>query len=195
VNNSIRYESPEWSGLRGGALAGLGETSGNTGGNRLLETWGRFASGSFSTMASLLDDKGGPANGNAARRVITLGATYAFGSIRAMGGYLDVNDRSVANQDGTGYWLGADYTFDRQKLRAQYVQSKPKNVSDAKTQALGIGWEYMLSKRTSLFTSLTRYQNQDGAGLGRAWFALPTGLTTASRNDINELIGGIHFSF
>ena len=195
VNNSVRYESPEWNGLRGGVLAGLGETSGNTRDNRLLETWGRYTSGSFSTMASLVDDKGGPVNATAARRVITLGASYAFAGIHALAGYLNVNDRGAANQDGAGWWLGADYTFGLQRLKVQYVQSKPKYLSDAKTQALGVGWEYMLSKRMSLYSSLTRYQSEDGAGLGRAWFALPPGLTTPSHNDINELIGGMRFTF
>lgn len=195
VNNSIRYESPEWNGLRGGVLAGLGESSGKTRDNRLLETWGHYIIGPVTMMASLLDDKGGPVNATAARRVISLGATYSFGNVRALGGYLAVNDRSAANQDGAGWWLGADYSFGSQRVKAQYVQNKPKYLPDAKTQAFGVGWEYMLSKRTTLYSSLTRYQNQDHAGLGRAWFALPAGLTTTSHNDISEFVGGMRFTF
>lgn len=195
VNNSIRYESPEWAGLRGGVLAGLGEASGSTRDNRLLEAWGHYTNGPVTLMASFLDDKGGTVNASAARRTVSIGATYTYGNIRAVGGYLDVDDRSAANQDGSGWWLGADYSFGPQRVKAQYVQSKPKYLADAMTQAFGLGWEYMLSKRATLYASLTRYKNQDLAGPGRASFPIPVGLTTTSHNDITECVGGMRFSF
>jgi predicted porin len=194
VNNSIRYQSLEWNGLSGGALAGLGETAGDTHDNRLLDAWGNYSVGPATVMISLLDDKGGPVNPTASRRTFSMGASYKYGDLRALAGYLDVNDRGT-NRDGSGWWIGSDYRFGAQRLKAQYVQSRPKNLSDARSQAFGVGWEYAMSKRTTLYASLTRYENQDQAGVGRASFAIPAGLTSTGNNDIDECLGGVRIIF
>ncbi len=67
-----------------------------------------------------------------------------------------------------------------------------------KTNAYGVGYEYDFSKRTNLYTSLTRFQNDassNGTFTGRGGAAFPAGLTTASDRTVNEFVLGVRHSF
>ena len=67
--------------------------------------------------------------------------------------------------------------------------------SDGKTQAIGAGYQYDLSKRTNLYTSLTYFKNE-GAGYTDRWASsLPVGLTTLGDRNITEAVVGIRHAF
>ena len=192
VNNSVKYESPSFSGFKGGALLGLGEVSGGTNKTRTTDIYGRYTGGPLEAMVSLVDDRVDATALNV--RTVSAAAAYSFGDIRATGGVISVDDRSVANVDGQGYWLGGDYRVGANLFKAQYLVNKLKN-GDGKTQAIGAGYQYDLSKRTNLYSSLTYFKNE-GAGYADRWASsLPAGLTTASDRNITELVAGIRHSF
>jgi len=78
------------------------------------------------------------------------------------------------------------------------VLNDPRSGNDNKTTALGVGYQYDLSKRTALYSSVTRFNNQANAGttgLGRWHSALPVGLTTTANNDITEFVAGLRHTF
>jgi predicted porin len=103
-----------------------------------------------------------------------------------------------ANQDGHGYWIGADYSIGDHLLKAQYVENKPKFGADNKSTAFGVGWTYALSKRSALYSSLTRFENDAQAGsggLGRFNSAIPAAVTSAGDNNITEFVLGMRHSF
>jgi len=195
LNNSVRYESPVWAGFRFGVQGGFGEVVNDTGGSRVLDTYARFAQGPVAISAALVDDRGGVDTPDANRRTWIVGATYSFGSLRLRGAYLDVNDRSPANQDGSGWWVGADYRLGTSLVKIQYVVNRPRYIDNARTEGLGVGYEYSLSKRTTLYTGLTYFRNQEAAGLGRASFSIPAGITNTTDNDLTQWIGGMRFTF
>ena len=195
LNNAVRYESPIWAGFRFGVEGGFGEVVNDTGGNRVADAYVRYAQGPVAISAAMLDDKGGSVTPDAHRRSYIVGGAYSFGSLRLKGAYLDVDDRSPANQDGSGWWLGADYRLGVSLVKIQYVVNKPRYIDNARTEGLGIGYEYSLSKRTTLYTGLTYFRNQEGAGLGRASFSIPTGITNTTDNDLTQWIGGMRFTF
>ncbi|HJV59436.1 MAG TPA: porin [Albitalea sp.] len=192
INNSIKYESPSFSGFKGGAVVGLGEVAGSTTKTRLADVYGRYTAGPLDAMVSLVDDRIAATSLNV--RTVSAAAAYSFGDVRAMGGIISVNDRSVANADGEGYWVGADYRDGLNLFKAQYLVNKQKN-GDGKTQAIGAGYQYDLSKRTALYSSLTYFKNE-GSGYADRWASgLPAGLTSASDRNITELAGGIRHTF
>jgi predicted porin len=191
INNSIKYETPSFSGFKAGTVVGLGEVSGNTGDTRTVDVYARYTSGPLDAMVSLVDDR---ILNTLDVRTTSAAAAYAFGDWRAMGGIISVNDRTAANADGQGWWVGGDYRFGLSLVRAQYLENKQKN-GDGKTKALGVGYQYDLSKRTNLYTSLTRFQNE-GTNYANRWSSsLPAGLTTASDRDISEFVLGMRHSF
>ena len=192
-NNSIKYESPSYAGFKGGALVGLGEVSGGTKQTRIADVYGRYTAGPLDVMLSLQDDKAAAGAGLNVR-TISGAAAYQFGDFHVTGGVVSVDDRNATNVDGDGYWVGGNWRTGANLFKAQYVVSKLKE-GDGKTQAFGVGYQYDLSKRTALYSTLTQFKNE-GTGYTNRWAsALPAGLTSASERDITEIVAGVRHTF
>ena len=204
VNNSFRYTTPTFEGLKGSFLYGAGEVSGDTTGTRLFDYSLRYTNYGVDAYVSYVSDKAdnGTATLNSRTNVgiITASAAYTFDAFKIEGGYLSVNDKRPANQDGHGFWLGGDYKFGQNVVRTQWVQNNPNhnNTGLGKTNAFGVGYEFDFSKRTNVYTSLTRFDNDasaDGKFVGRIGGATPAGLTTATDRSVNEFVLGVRHAF
>ena len=204
VNNSFRYTTPTVEGLKASFLYGAGEVTGDTNGTRLFDVSARYTNYGLDAYVSYVADKAGNAttvaNSQTNLGIITASAAYTFGAFKVEGGYLQANDKRPADQDGKGFWLGGDYKAGQNVFRAQWVQNNPdkKNVALAKTNAFGLGYEFDFSKRTNLYTSLTRFQSDrspNGAFVGRVGAAVPAGLLTASDRTANEFVLGVRHAF
>jgi len=198
VNNSFRYTTPVFEGLKASFLYGAGEVTGDTNGTRLLDYSVRYTNYGLDAMLSYVADKAG--NGTAVANsktnvgITTVAASYTFGAFKIQGGFLDLNDKRPADLDGKGYWLGGDFKQGQNVFRLQWVQNKPEHTTVGKTNAYGAGYEFDFSKRTNLYTSFTRFQNS-GTGLGRIGGAVPAGLTIAGDTSVNEFVLGVRHSF
>jgi len=204
VNNSFRYTTPSFEGLKGSFLYGAGEITGDTSGTRLFDYSVRYTNYGIDAFVSYVTDKAGNATAVANSKtdvgIITASAAYTIGAFKVEGGYLGVNDKRPADQDGKGFWVGGDYKFDQNLVRAQWVRNDPnaKNVALGKTNAFGVGYEFDFSKRTDLYTSFTRFQNDkspNGAFVGRVGGSIPAGLTTSTDRSVSEFVLGIRHSF
>ena len=194
VNNSVKLESLNYNGFSAGALWGLGEVAGDTNGNRVADVYARYTGYGVDAMVSVVDDKADALGQNL--RTVSAAAAYDWNNFRFNGGVMQVNDRSVADRDGKGYWLGASYRLGQHLFKGQYVESKNDGaLADGKTQAFGVGYQYDLSKRTALYSSVTRFKN-DGIGyVDRAAGTIPVGLTDANNRNLTEVVAGIRHSF
>jgi predicted porin len=204
VNNSFRYTTPSYEGLKASFLYGAGEVTGGTTGTRLFDYSLRYTNYGLDAFVSYVSDKAKNgttvANNQTDVGIITASAAYTIGAFKLEGGYLGVNDKRPANQDGKGYWVGGDYKMGQNVFRAQWVRNDPNsnNLSLGKTNAYGVGYEFDFSKRTDLYTSFTRFQNgasSNGAFTGRVGAATPTGLTTAGDRSVDEFVLGVRHSF
>jgi predicted porin len=200
INNSLRYATPAWYGLSASALYGAGEVAGSTEDSRVFDLGLRYTAGGLDVLVSYLDDK---ATGAAAAPLTnaataTLAATYSWQPLRLAAGYLQFNDKRGTNQDGKGYWIGADYSLGDHLLKAQYVENKPEFGADNKSMAFGVGWVYSMSKRSALYSSLTRFDNDPQAGsggLGRFNSSIPTAVSLSGDSNITEFVFGMRHSF
>ncbi|MFG6430616.1 porin [Roseateles sp. LYH14W] len=194
VNNSVKLESTSYGGFSAGALWGMGEVAGSTADNRVADIHGRYTGHGLDAMVSLVDDKADAIRQHV--RTVSAAAAYDWNSLRFNGGAMQVDDRSAADRDGQGYWLGASYRTGQHVFKGQYVESKNDGAQlDGKTQAFGVGYQYDLSKRTALYSSVTRFKN-DGVGyVGRAAGTIPVGLTDANERNMTEFVAGIRHSF
>ncbi len=194
VNNSVKLESQNYSGFSAGALWGMGEVAGDTKGNRVADVYGRYTGHGVDAMLSVVDDKANALGQNL--RTVSAAAAYDWNSFRFNGGVMEVNDRSVADRDGKGYWVGASYRMGQHLFKGQYVESKNDGaLLDGKTQAFGVGYQYDLSKRTALYSSVTRFKNEGVGYVDRAAGSIPVGLTNANDRNLTEVVAGIRHSF
>lgn len=193
VNNSLKLESASFGGVKVGALWGFGEATGSTTGTRVADAWVRYTGGPLDAMLSFVDDKVNATGFSV--RTISGAAAYSFGPARVTSGYLSVDDRSTADADGRGYWIGADYRVGPHQVKAQWVENKAENVNVGKTQAIGAGYQFDLSRRTAVYTSLTRFKNE-GTGYANRWAStLPAALTSADERNITEFALGLRHTF
>jgi len=194
LNNSVKFETANYSGFTAGALWGAGEVAGNTYGNRTSDIYGRYKGYGFDAMVSVVNDKADLIGQNI--RTVSAAAAYDWNNFRFNGGVMQVDDRTVADKDGKGYWLGASYRLGQHQFKTQYVESKNDGaLAEGKTQAFGVGYQYDLSKRTALYSSVTRFKN-DGVGyVDRAAGLIPVGLTDASHHNLTEVVAGVRHSF
>ncbi len=194
VNNSVKFESLNYGGFSAGALWGMGEVAGNTSGNRVADVYGRYTGHGVDAMLSMVEDKADAVGRNL--RTVSAAAAYDWGSYRFNGGVMQVNDRSSADRDGKGYWLGASYRLGQHLFKTQYVESKNDGaLADGKTQAFGVGYQYDLSKRTALYSSVTRFKNEGVGYIDRAAGSIPVGLTDTEHRNLTEVVAGIRHSF
>ena len=204
VNNSVRYTTPTFSGLKASVLYGAGEVTGGTSGTRLVDYSVRYTNFGLDAYVSYVTDKAANAATTANARtdvgIITASAAYTIGAFKVEGGYLSVNDKRPADLDGKGFWVGGDYKFGPHTVRAQWVENDPnsRNVALGKTNAYGLGYQFDFSKRTDLYTSITRFQNDNsanGAFVGRIGAAVPAGLTTSGDRAVSEFVLGLRHTF
>ena len=204
VNNSFRYTTPAFEGFKASFLYGAGEVTGDAKGTRLYDVSARYTNYGLDAFVSYVSDKASNATATLNSRtdvaIVTASAAYTIGAFRIEGGYLSADDKRPADQDGKGFWIGGDYKFGQNVVRAQWVENDPdKSIASlGKTNAYGLGYEFDFSKRTNLYTSLTRFQNDrspNGAFVGRIGGSVPAGLTTATDRTVNEFVLGVRHVF
>jgi len=97
--------------------------------------------------------------------VTFVGAKYSFGSFSLMGAYDKSKFEGAVDSDAKVYTLGATYKIGAVELKAGYGHL---DVDGAKAQFLGLGADYWLSKRTSVFFS-AGHNKPDGGDSSSAY--------------------------
>lgn len=155
VDNSLSYAYAA-NGFKGQITYGLGEVAGNTSGKRTLAGFGSYSNGPVQavlTYTSIND-----ASGNDSAKTTLLGGNYNFGMLKLFGAYawnkglgtLDTRDALI----GLSAPVGSAGNF-----MASYIRKTDKFKSNADANQLAIGYTHELSKRTALYTSISRTAN------------------------------------
>jgi len=159
-NNAIHYISPTTQGMTARAFYGLSERS------TAPRDLGSFASlaldyqnGPFFVGVTAEDQSvaGDLANTSVCMRTYTLGATYDLKFIK-LTGYLLKNDLE-AKTDVNAYLVGFVLPLGPGQVRSSYASRETRNVPGARANVISLGYTYDLSKRTVLYTTYSRLQN------------------------------------
>ena len=171
TNNTIKYETTNYSGFTAGVAHSFGEqvltgapsTESNGADNSVSLQYGNgpiFVESFYEQSKALL-----PSSNRA--KVFNIGGTYDFGVAKAHLMFDRVrNDASgAAGLNYRDVLVGTSIPFGASTVLVDYIKRTDKfGSSDAKQYALG--YTYSMSKRTTLYTSYSRTSNDGNVALG-----------------------------
>lgn len=175
IENSVRYDSPDMSGLTLGVSYTLGTATGanaNDGyGISAYYTNGDlFATASYNKAADTNDGSNWNIGGKYTMDALTLSAAFEA---------TDADDLAGFSTDD--FLLGVSYKIGKGAIRASYNQSKMDLVAagdDATDKQYAIGYEHNLSKRTSIYVDLAYQDVEQTIGAKSLAYSNVTGETS-----------------
>jgi predicted porin len=170
-NNSIVYDAPDkLGGVAVQALYALGEQPGDAAKARQMGLSVGYKKGPIDFKLVWDATNSNPASPLpiVTTRSTAAGGTYNFGPLM-LTAVAQVNSSSAAVAlDTRDYLLGLTVPFGASKVIATYILHDNRAAADADSRQLAVGYTYSLSKRTNLYTSYARLENDRLAKLQTA---------------------------
>jgi predicted porin len=175
VDNAAQYLSPSFGGFQVRAMVAAGEGPANARQQGAMLSYG---AGPLKAALAYEAYQDGPSDGSF-NKVVTLGASYDFGIATLLGSYQ--NSRDFGTQTGGELLVGGD-TVDHDaynvgvmvpfggafQFRAQYTSSTmDQDGGDVDQEKFGASLRYSLSKRTQLYTVVTKHTGDDDETFAR----------------------------
>ncbi|BEV16846.1 porin [Herbaspirillum sp. DW155] len=160
TNNSFTYNTPEMGGLVFNGMYGLGEVAGDASRSRYYALSVGYANGPLGI--ALAYDNANDATGTNTTRLMILGGTYNFGAATMHLAYETEKDNAGMNYRD---WLvGLSAPVGAGSVMASYIRKSDRSGASLGTGAkqFALGYSYPLSKRTNLYTSYGRINNDAG---------------------------------
>jgi predicted porin len=160
LNNSATYTTPSFSGVTASAEVAFGEQTGNWASNRETGAAVTYASGPAYAGFTYQDVDNAAGNGTA-KKVYLLGGTYDFGIVKIHALAQKVTGPTTLNF--MSYLGGATIPLAGGQVLASYLHHNDRTVLNQDASQIGVGYLYPLSKRTSVYSSFAKINNQHGA--------------------------------
>jgi predicted porin len=196
-NNSVAYDSPNWSGFQLRAIYSFGDNvrdsfSDSSTDNARFGLGVKYANGPLYLTAiyqAVLDDSTSrrPVIGYGSNKAWAIGGSYDFSVVKLFANYIrEKDDYWVVGGFKKTYWsLGVSAPVSAVgTVKAEYGRFKT-NLRETRSHGVSVGYEHAMSKRTTLYTYLARLSNQDN--IGGVGFA--SGLNGAAINRGNATVG------
>ena len=178
-NNSISYNSPNWSGFDMRVIYSFGEQvrdsfSDASNDFSKLGLGVRYANGPLYLTAmyqTVLDNDGttplGVKQNTQGDKAWAIGGNYDFKVVKLFANYIRGKTNDVSDSKHYLWSLGLQVPVSAAgRVNVEYMQHKYSNVDDTKSKGLGVGYEHDLSKRTRLYGYVSRVQNDDNVAWG-----------------------------
>jgi predicted porin len=172
ASNSIRYALPAIGGLFGNVMVAAGE--GATG-NKYVGAQLGYAAGPFRASGAVGKTyKTGTMFGDL--KSVSFGGSYNLGFMTIMGVYekSDYRASSAVKNEQKMATLGVNVPLGAGVLKASYAKFGGSNNRFRDTQ-IGLGYQYNLSKRTTVYTHFGRIANEGNAANGATFTASGSG--------------------
>ena len=169
VSNMIAYYTPNIAGFNGGLQYGFGENAASNKTNRYLGAYIGFDNGPLSvTVAGDRNNFGSSAvfAPGFDRTQLSLGASYDLGMLKVSGlvQRVEFEPANGGFKDKYDNWmLGVAAPVGPGSIKAQYASYNDKNASNEDAQQLSVGYQYDLSKRTAVYTTVAYLKNKNAA--------------------------------
>lgn len=164
TNNTINYTTNNLGGFTGSLAYSLGEQPGDTASGRQIGLSGTYANGPVLVTAAYHTANDTTAATNATKLGF-VGGTYNFGVAKLAAAY-GTNKTDNAPSDNRTWMLGVTVPVGAGNILGSYIHNDNRAVSAGASNQIAVGYTYALSKRTDLYTSLSRTANDDNANAG-----------------------------
>ena len=210
-NNSIAYSSPTMAGLNVRAIYSFGENVRDSYSDASTDASKvglgvNYANGPLYLTAmyqEVLDNDGtnpitGLDSNVGGAKSWAIGGNFDFKVVKLYANYIqEKRDDGTATVDDAKHklWsLGLSVPVGQAgTVRAEYTQFKADERDDGKAKGFGLGYDYDLSKRTKIYTAVSRVKNDDGIGWGYSKLRNGTLSQYAGEDSTNFSVGIRHF--
>ena len=181
--NTINYTTTNLSGFTGSAAYTFGEVAGDSTKSRGIGASGSYAAGPlYATLAYHTEDVAAVGAVNNAVKHLFVGATYDFGAAKAAASYGKVTSDDNKTAAYKLWSLGVTVPVSAAGAVVASVTGVTNDVVTTanKSTQLALGYTHALSKRTNVYTSVSRISNDAKVNVGG--LASANGLTESMVN-------------
>lgn len=157
TDNTIKYASPKLNGISGELAYSFGEVAGNSAASRILGGALAYANGPL--VLKLAHQSKNNATDTDRSKSTYLGGSYDFGMVKALLGY-EANKGIGAIDDKVAV-IGAAVPFGASTVMLSYTRKDDKSAANDDANQVALAYTYALSKRTNLYSSYTRINNEN----------------------------------
>ncbi|RJF95488.1 porin [Noviherbaspirillum saxi] len=172
MNNTVKYAMPATGPFTADIAYGFGEVAGDSSAGRNVGASVGYSSGPLSIRLAYHRANNVPAAGVAPDdgRSILLGGVYNFGvakfhlGVQSNKGLITINGRAIPRTDSRDVLVGVTVPFGVSSVMASYIRKDARSALNRDANQMAIGVTYPLSKRTDLYASYARIDNDAAAG-------------------------------
>lgn len=191
-NNSIKYTSPSFSGLKLNSMWAMGEVNGSNSAGRYFDVGASYKNGPIQLGTSYVHQKCMQATGclpaQANNQVWAVGGAYDFGVVRVLGYYSsEKNAKFNRGANAETYTINLFVPLQQWTLAAGLQHLNDKTARNQDTNEYNLIAIYHLSKRTSVY-GLAAHQTVSNGGFA----ALTSGVSSNGSQNLFSL-GIRHF--
>jgi predicted porin len=180
VSNAVKYSSPVFGGFSAGALWAPGEstTAGASDNGDYTDFILRFAQGPIGIAGSVGRQMTQAATIENHLKFHQIAAHWDRGSYGLYGGYITRRNQGAAAgatpTDVRSWWFNPVARFGgRHEVYALWGRVRNELATDADAHVMAVTYQHVLSKRTRIYTSLGRVDNDPGSAVELNAFAVP----------------------
>jgi predicted porin len=169
-DNTINYATPALNGFNGEAAYSFGEAAGDSSVGRSYSASAGYAAGPLSVSLSFQSVNSTPVRpaAIATTRLTALGASYDFKVVKLAALFQTNKANTAMPLDTSDVLIGATVPFGASTFLASYLHHSDNLRGNAGARQFAVGYTYAVSKRTNLYTGLSRLSNEQGARFGLA---------------------------
>ena len=161
-SNAVMYSTPNMSGLTATVGFALGEVLGNWKQGRSVTSAVVYSAGPVYVGGGFTRTESGTSAPD--RKLWNLGGTYDFKVVKAHLMVQQVKGSAdVRFQDERDLMAGVSAVFGAGTLMASYIRHDDRSGLNRDANQYGVGYQYALSKRTSLDGAVAKIRNKNGA--------------------------------
>jgi predicted porin len=171
MNNTLKYAAPKMGPVTAEVAYGFGEQPGSSSRGRAIGAKLGYVQGPLGLHLGY--HRSTDLTGASSGRTVMVGGTYFIKDVKlALGlqsnkGLVTINGRLIPGTDTRDLIVGATVPFGVNSLLASYTRKDDRGTANSDASQLAIGVSHALSKRTDLYASIARIDNDAAVGAPR----------------------------